>query len=120
MQNWGQNMIAKGGIIDQRLQTIHYNKPPYSTAYPSLVNYWDSHPAYPQGNIIEGNLFYKIKNVVDGHTEWLELYNNWSTNTDPGFIDPSNPLKGFKEDALLFQRITNFPRIPFEKIGCNW
>jgi len=120
MQNWGQGMIAKGGIIDQRLQTVHYNKPPYSTAYPLLVNYWNSHPAYPQGNIIEGNLFYKIKNVIDGQTEWLELYNNWSTNTDPGFIDPNNPLKGFKEDALLFQRITDFPRIPFEKIGCNW
>lgn len=120
MQDWGKFMIEKDGIIDQRLKTVKYNQPPYSTAYPLLATYWEQMPSYPKGNVIEGNLFYNIGDIIDGRTEWLELYNNWTTHTDPGFIDLSNPLKGFKKDALIFQRIKDFPQIPFEKIGCDW
>lgn len=76
MQGWGKFMIEKGAIIDQRLQTVNYKNPPYSTAYPLLAEYWNNDTSYPKGNVIEGNLFYKIGNVVRGRTEWLELYNN--------------------------------------------
>ena len=119
MQGWGKFMIEKGAIIDQRLQTVNYKNPPYSTAYPLLAAYWDNDTSYPKGNVIEGNLFYKIGNVVHGQSEWLELYNNWATGSDPGFVDAADPLKGFKDDALIYQRINGFPRLPFEKIGCD-
>ena len=119
MQGWGKFMIEKGAIIDQRLQTVNYKNPPYSTAYPLLAAYWDNDTSYPKGNVIEGNLFYKIGNVVRGQSEWLELYNNWATGSDPGFVDAADPLKGFKDDALIYQRINGFPRLPFEKIGCD-
>lgn len=119
MQGWGKFMIEKGAILDQRLQTVNYKNPPYSTAYPLLTEYWDNDPSFPKGNVIEGNLFYKIGNVVRGRTEWLELYNNWTTNANPGFVDESNPLKGFKKDAPVFQKITGFPQLPFDEIGCN-
>lgn len=119
MQGWGKGMIAPGGVIDQRLQTVNYQKPPYSIAYPSLTKYWENDPSYPKGNVIEGNLFYKIGNVVRGRTEWLDMHNNWVTNSDPGFVDVSDPLKGFKSDAKVFQYIKDFPRLPFNEIGCN-
>lgn len=119
MQNWGKFMIEKGAVIDQRLQTVNYKNPPYSVAYPSLSHYWDKDASYPQGNVIAGNLFYKIGNVVRGRTEWLELHHNWVTNTDPGFVDAEHPLKGFKLDAPVFQYIKDFPEIPFEEIGCD-
>ena len=119
MQGWGKFMIEKGAIIDQRLQTVNYKNPPYSTAYPLLAAYWDNDTSYPKGNVIEENLFYKIGNVVHGQSEWLELYNNWATGSDPGFVDAADPLKGFKDDALIYQRINGFPRLPFEKIGCD-
>ncbi|MCS3012844.1 right-handed parallel beta-helix repeat-containing protein [Phocaeicola vulgatus] len=119
MQGWGKFMIEKGAIIDQRLQTVNYKNPPYSTVYPLLAEYWDNDTSYPKGNVIEGNLFYKIGNVVRGRTEWLELYNNWATGLDPGFVDAADPLKGFKDDALIYQRINGFPQLPFEKIGCD-
>lgn len=38
MQGWGKFMIEKGAIIDQRLQTVNYKNPPYSTAYPCSQN----------------------------------------------------------------------------------
>lgn len=48
-----------------------------------------------------------------------EFRNNWVTNTNPGFIDEQNPLKGFKADAAVFQYIKDFPNLPFEQIGCD-
>ena len=108
-------MIEKGAIIDQRLQTVNYKNPPYSTAYPLLAAYWDNDTSYPKGNVIEGNLFYKIGNVVRGQSEWLELYNNWATGSDPGFVDAADPLKGFKDDALIYQRINGFPGFHLRK-----
>lgn len=119
MQNWGKFMIKRGGIIDQRLKEVNYRESPYREAYPQLVHYWDKDASYPSGNVIEGNLFYKIGNVVNGRTEWGEFRNNWVTNTNPGFIDEQNPLKGFKADAAVFQYIKDFPNLPFEQIGCD-
>lgn len=119
MQNWGKFMIEPDGVIDQRLKTVRYQEPPYSTQYPNLTDYWDTNPAYPSGNMIEGNLFYKIDNVVDGRTEWGEFCNNWTTSQDPGFVNPNEPLQGFKPDAQIYKRISGFPELPFDKIGCK-
>lgn len=119
MQGWGKGMVAKGGIIDRRLNAVNHRQPPYSTAYPALTRYWDNNPAYPSGNVVAGNLFYRIGNVIRGRTEWLDLYNNWTTTENPGFVDVTNPLKGFKTDAKIFQHIVGFPILPFDKIGCD-
>lgn len=56
---------------------------------------------------------------MHGRTEWLDLYNNWATAEDPGFVDVNNPLKGFKADAKIYRRIEGFPQLPFNKIGCD-
>ena len=120
MQNWGSGMVARGGIIDRRLTEVKFQQPPYSTAYPKLTAYWDKDPSYPSGNLIEGNLFYKIGNVVRGQSQWLELCNNWTTNSDPGFVDPADPMKGFRSDAPVYTRIPGFPVLPFSEIGCPW
>ncbi len=119
MQNWGAFMIEKGAILDQRLNTVNYKNPPYSEAYPLLPHYWENDPSFPRGNVIEGNLFYKIKDVVKGNTEWGEFRNNWITNSNPGFVDETEPLKGFKPDAEVYQYIKDFPQIPFDRIGCS-
>lgn len=119
MQNWGKGMVAPNGIIDLRLKAVKFQEPPYSTTYPFLAHYWTENPAYPHGNVIEGNLFYRIKNIVNGQTQWGEFWNNWSTNNDPGFIDPEDPLKGFKKDAPVYKHIQGFPQLPFDQIGCT-
>lgn len=120
MQNWGKPMLDKGGIVDHRLQNVKFQQPPYSTTYPLLPTYWDDTPDYPHGNVIEGNLFYKIGNLINGRTEWLEMYNNWSTRDDPGFVDITSPLKGFKANAAIYRHIKDFPELPLENIGCSW
>lgn len=119
MQGWGRGMVASDGIIAQRLKEVNYLEPPYSTAYPALVNYWNEEPAIPKRNTFNGNLFYKVGNVIRGQTQWGEFWNNWTTNEDPGFVDVTNPLKGFKVNASIFQKIEGFPNLPFDKIGCK-
>lgn len=119
MQNWGRFMIQPDAVLDKRLKAVRYQEPPYSTAYPWLPDYWKGDASKPHGNVIEGNLFYKIGNLVDGKTEWLELYNNWATNDNPGFVDEENPLKGFVKNAPVFERIRGFEPIAFDKIGCR-
>lgn len=119
LDNWAKGMIAAGGIFEERLRAVNHTEPPYSTAYPLLVDYWNNDPANPKRNLIEGNLFYKINNLVSGQTRWAEFRNNWTTQTDPGFVDPNDPLKGFRPDAPLFEYIKDFPAIPFDQIGCT-
>lgn len=119
MQGWGKSMLASGGIADRRLKRVRHTQPPYSTAYPDLVAYWDEHPDLPKRNVFEGNLFYRIGNVVRGRTEWGEFLNNWVTQADPGFVDASHPIKGFRPDALVFRKIKDFPRLPFAEMGCR-
>lgn len=117
LQNWAKSMLDKDQIFDVRLQKVNYTKPPYSTAYPELVNYWSENPAFPKRNQIHGNLFYKITNVLSGQTGWGEFWNNWTTCEDPGFVDLSDPLKGFKPGAPIFERIKGFKDIPYSEIG---
>lgn len=119
LQNWAAGMIAPDGIYRRRLAAVRYNEPPYSTAYPRLPGYWQDNPALPKRNVIEGNLFYKVRNVLNGQSQWGEFYNNWITDNDPGFTDPADPLKGFRSDAEIYKRIPGFPRIPFNRIGCT-
>lgn len=119
MQNWGAEMVARGGIIDQRLNTVRFQQPPYSEAYPKLAHYWDNNPTYPSGNVIEGNLFYRIGNLLSGRSEWGEFRNNWTTQDNPGFVDTKDPLKGFRPNAPIFGNIKDFPQIPFNEIGCT-
>lgn len=120
MQGWSASSVVKGAILDQRLQTVRYTEPPYSIRYPELVNYWNENPAKPKRNIFERNLFYKVGTVLSGRTEWGEFWNNWTSTTEnPGFVDETNPLKGFKSNAKVFEKIQGFEAIPFDKIGCS-
>lgn len=119
LQNWGRSMLYPNGVFDQRLKAVNYTQPPYSTAYPELVNFWDEDPAMPKRNVVDGNLFVKVNDVLSGYTRWGEFFNNYATMQNPGFKDLENPLKGFENDAEVFRKITNFPNLPFDKIGCT-
>lgn len=118
LQNWAANMAKSAGLFEQRLNAVKYQQPPYSEAYPQLVNYFNDNPGFPKRNRIERNLFYKIQTVLNGQTQWGEFWNNWITNENPGFTDKNDPLKGFRKDAAVFKKIANFQAIPVEKIGC--
>lgn len=117
LQNWAANMIAKGGIFEERLNVVNFTQPPFSTAYPEFVNYWNEDPSMPKRNLIERNLFYNIDTVMRCNAKWGEWLNNWTTTQDPGFIDLENPLRGFKADAPILKIRPDAAKIPFRNIG---
>lgn len=117
MQNWSKNSLDKDGIFDQRLRTIKYDQPPYSSAYPLLADYWKGDPSFPRNNLIAGNLFYKVRNLLSGSLSFANWYNNYMAQENPGFINEENILEGFIDNAPVFDRIEHFQPIPFDKIG---
>lgn len=119
MEGWAWTTLDPGGIVDQRLRAVKYTEPPYSTAYPKLVHYWEGTPRVPRGNVIAGNLFYKIGRILSGSEAWADWSDNWVTIQNPGFVDPAKPLEGFVPDAPIYQMIDRFTPIPFGNIGCK-
>ena len=111
--------MDKGGIFEQRLNTVHYDQPPYVTAYPLLAGYWENNPRIPRGNLISGNLFFQVKRILNGQPAWAEWSNNYITNLNPGFKDPDDPIKGFLPDAAVYKYIYDFSPLPFEEMGCS-
>ena len=39
------------------LEAVHYQQPPYSTAFPELGNIYQDHPCLPINNVIEDNRY---------------------------------------------------------------
>ncbi len=124
---WAKPMIAKGGAIDQRLKEIHHDQPPYSTKYPKLAKYWDDNPSFPKRNKIDANVFVNIGQVilkvddgVNSDKDFLDFTNNnLITNEDPGFVDMEKQNFKLKDSSAIFEEISGFEQIPFEKMGKN-
>lgn len=119
MESWGRSMLDPDGVVDHRLRAVRHTEPPYATAYPKLASYWAGTPRIPRWNIFEGNLFYKVRKILNGSPAWADWSDNWMTSEDPGWVDPSDPMQGFRPDAPIYCRINHFMPIPFDRIGCR-
>ena len=105
--------------LQAKLEKLNYTAPPWSTAYPQLVNIMDDEPALPKHNLIANNL------CVGG--KWLnargvELKNqtmtgNRITEGDPGFKDAKDLDFQLRKGSAVWQEMPDFERIPTDKIG---
>ena len=126
-QTWATGHLKKDGIVDSRLKAVDYTNPPYSTAYPALVHYWDDEVGKPKRNTVSKNVFVNVEepylyvnvqNPEATSTDWMPvLDDNWVTDEDPGFEDMEHLNFELVPDAEVFQKIPGFERIAFEKIG---
>ena len=66
LQGWASYMWEEGGIFEQRLKDVNYQEPPYSEAYPTLVNYFSDSPGLPKRNVVQYNLFWDYNMVYSG------------------------------------------------------
>ena len=123
--DWAKPMIAPGGIIEQRLNEIAFDQPPYSTSYPELAKYWEENPSFPKRNLVDRNLFVNIGKTIlkvgdraNADKQFLDFTsNNFITSDDPGFIDKNKMNFKLTESSVVFEKIEGFEAIPFEKIG---
>jgi hypothetical protein len=86
LQNWAKGVVQKDGLFQKRLEAVNYTKPPYSTAYPNLKDYFQQGPAAPQRNDFFRNVMVNIEQKFEGDSTLLYLdRHNFETVGDPGF-----------------------------------
>jgi len=112
--NWASYHV--GTTMRDRLVAMPYQKPPWSTRYPKLVNIWEDDPATPKGNIVARNICWKSK--------WDDIAANARPHTvmeanlvdqDPHFVDAARGNFQLRDDSPAWK--LGFRRIPIEKIG---
>jgi hypothetical protein len=122
----------KGSILEtgmyQKLKPLNYDRPPWSTRYPTLANILENDPRAPLGNTFERNVYYRspyrdpeawCRSHSDKHIDkpYLKITDNFVADSDPGFIDAGGMDFQLKQDATVFRRVPGFKPIPFGKIG---
>lgn len=108
--------------LRERIQRVNYDRPPWSTKYPSLAaifkNGYEA-AKWPSGNRLVRNIGFKNKAWIHRYPKGVEERVEQRDNiidADPLFVDASaRDLRLRPESPAL--KITGFKPIPFEKIG---
>ncbi|WP_241681259.1 Ig-like domain-containing protein [Pseudactinotalea terrae] len=99
---------------------------PYGERYPELLTFFEENHYYPDTNVFENNVTWNpgLTRSADVNAEGardvhdlLNYGENWVTDTDPGFVDPSTGDFTFADDAPVFEQIPGFEPTPFGEIG---
>jgi hypothetical protein len=136
-EEWIKEEKEKGTILG-----IAYNKPPYSTRYPKLINIINDEPKAPKGNVISHNVcqggawdknvgFWRTSiedkarpyvtmndNVVAPNSAVKDSLSESFVIVDPLFTNQKNPKQGgyqLSADSPALKR--GFKQVPFGKIG---
>ena len=116
-QNWSRSALAKGGIIDKRLNAVKFDQPPYATRYPALAGYWKQDPAVPKRLFFDSNVFVKVKTTRKGEDSWY----NWSDTNRVGDTYPYNwkmmDSRHFVPDDTQMMTPPGWQTLPVDKIG---
>ena len=136
-EEWIKEAEDKGTILGTA-----YNKPPYSTRYPELINILTDEPKAPKGNVISHNIceggawdknvgFWKTS-IEDKARPYLEMKDNVVApnsavkdslsksfvRANPFFVNQENPKQGkYQLSANSPALKLGFKQIPFDKIG---
>ena len=105
---------------------INPNSPPWSTTFPEMPTLLSTHPELPQRTKFTGNVVWiksgdataihmSKENKVDSNL--IRIDGNFVTDKDPGFIDANGGNLTLKSSSPVFDKIKDFPKIKFDKIG---
>lgn len=116
------------GPMYEPLKRFRITEPPWSTHYPKLARILDEYPQAPLGNILARNVAYRsdwrdpeqvcretFKQNID--KKYMRIENNLAIDKNPGFVDEANVNFQFRDDSIVFQKIPDFKKVPFDKIG---
>jgi hypothetical protein len=118
LQNWAKGVVQKDGLFQKRLEAVNYTKPPYSTAYPNLKDYFQQGPAAPQRNDFFRNVMVNIEQKFEGDSTLLYLdRHNFETVGDPGFKNYRKLDFRIKKNSIIFTEMPGFVPPPIEKMG---
>ena len=110
----------------KKVNSVNPTSPPWSIEFPEMPSLLASHPELPLRTKFIGNVVWIKKgeatalklskeNKVD--TNIIKVADNFVTDKDPGFEDAINGNFKLKIKSAVYEKLPNFPKIPFEKIG---
>ena len=111
-------------IFFERLEAMPYREPPWSERYPELVDIQKDDLGFPKRNVVDRNVVVRCADWL--HTPGMEPYldlNRIENNLvfeefeEAGFVDADNLELQLREDSPVYERLPEFERIPFERIG---
>ncbi len=106
----------KEGREKGTLSGIAYNKPPYSTRYPKLVNILQDNPAAPKGNVVARNVCAggQWDGIYKAAKPYVTLKDNLISEK-PGFVDAAAGDFQLRKDSPAWN--LGFQRIDMQQIG---
>ncbi|WP_345947653.1 right-handed parallel beta-helix repeat-containing protein [Mucilaginibacter sp. PAMB04274] len=118
LTGWAKGVVQPKGLFQKRLEAVNYTKPPYSTAYPTLKEYFNEGPAVPQRNKFENNVMVNIEKKFEGDTTLVYFgKHNFETIGDPGFKNYPKQNFKIKRHSLIYDNVPAFIAPPLKKIG---
>jgi len=104
-KGWAKDMFNNNAEwqFPRLFAAVKADQPPYTTRYPQLAKYMSDDPAFPKGNIIEGNKSYG--------GQWLRLLDGLS---DKDFVNSRNEVRSSVEEGMKVR-----PMIPFGTYGVS-
>jgi len=110
-----------GRGLRKRLLAVPWNRPPYSTRYPELLQLFTKEPiAAPWFNVVTRNITVDCAASVlvssSMKKEWSTVKDNWRVD-DPGFVEADRSKLDFRlrPDAEVYEQ--GFQRMQFDRIG---
>lgn len=118
LTNWAKGVVQDKGLFQKRLEAVNYLKPPYSTAYPTLKEYFQEGPATPQRNRFANNVMVNLEKPLEGDTTLIYFdKENFETIGDPGFQNYPNENFNIKRHSVIHDKLPGFVALPLKKIG---
>lgn len=118
LKTWGADRL-----VAHRDSVALVDGPAFRAHYPEFVSYYEGDPAEPQRNLFVRNVMYNVKwafekvvwsdhfynDDISGTANFIScMKDNWKTDRNPGFCDPSDPLSGFVDNPDLLKMIPGF------------
>lgn len=107
------SMLAAIDSLD--LECEAWQRYPYVNVYPA------AYPGAPVRDVVENNVVWNhhpIKKYSDWE-QWSPIGENLVNSTDPGFVNEAEGDLNLKADSEIFNKLSGFSDIPFDKIGRN-
>lgn len=117
----GNPFLESDSLFRRRLDAVGYQSSVFSK-YENLANILEDHPDHPKYNRVEANVFIAVGNQFDfasigGETTSVAGNIVFDELNEAGFVDPEGGDFRLKNDAEVFRRNPEFPKIPFSEIG---
>ena len=108
---------GKDATLMDGLNAVHYNQPPYSSAYPHLADILSDNPAFPKYNTISHNISFGGSwiNWNDGLNDKVVTVKDNLVGQDPDFANLKTQDFHLLPGSPAWK--LGFKIIPIEKIG---